>query len=93
MRRMSSNGGGGQESAMRWVLSLRLRSPGLIPRVITIIYKLYSTSAQLVHWYGTTVVTQHLQCHEASRNFPIAFFIINIVWLRYDLLVARLYAI
>ena len=73
--------------------TLRLRSPGLIPRVITIIYKLYSTSAQLVHWYGTTVVTQHLQCHEASRNFPIAFFIINIVWLRYDLLVARLCAI
>ena len=28
-------------SAMRWVLTLR--SPGLIPRVITIIYKLYST--------------------------------------------------
>ena len=92
MRRMSSNGGAGQ-GAMRWVLNPRLRSPGLIPRVITIIYKLYSTSAQLVHWYGTTVVTQHLLCHEASRNFPIAFFIINIVWLRYDLRVARLCAI
>ena len=60
---LGSGGGGDRtlQSAMRWVLTLR--SPGLIPRVITIIYKLYSTelsssaSLALVHWYGKSCQT------------------------------------